>query len=117
MNSKMYKKSDLDISYSENDLQIDYLLLPSIAKDDTLVLDWSTICSIHPNIFKCLHNEAKIRTTESLVCECKLQNALIYTPHNGHTYITTNILDLDGNSPLELGDGHVTTYKNYYAKR
>ncbi|GAU21811.1 hypothetical protein TSUD_176570 [Trifolium subterraneum] len=33
-------------------------------------------------------------------------NALIRTPHNGCTYITTDILDLDGNSPLEVGNGH-----------
>ncbi|PNY11877.1 endoribonuclease dicer 2-like protein, partial [Trifolium pratense] len=117
MNSKIDKESNLGKSCLEDDLQMDYLLLPSTVIDDKLVVDWSTICSIDPYNLRCLQNEAHIWTTESSVCRCKLQNALICTPHNGRTYITTDILDLDGNSPLEVGDGQRTTYKKYYGKK
>ena len=116
MNYKTDKESVLD-KCSEDDFDIDYLLLPSIEKEQTTVVDWLTINSVNPSKIGCLHHVANIWTEKGFVCGCILQNALICTPHNGRTYITTDVSDLNGNSPIELGDGHVTTYKNYYAKR
>jgi endoribonuclease Dicer len=101
----------------EDDLEFDYLLLPSIAIEETPSVDWITINSIHPSIVKCLHHDANICTEKGLVCPCILRNALICTPHNGRTYITTGIMELDGNSALEVGDGEVTTYKNYFGQK
>ncbi|KAL5176997.1 Endoribonuclease Dicer 2 [Glycine soja] len=71
----------LDKCYLEDDLEIDYLLLPA------------------------------------LVCSCKLQNALVCTSHpigKISFYIITGIMELDGNSPMELRGGGTTTYKKYY---
>ena len=93
----------------EDDLEFDYLLLPSIAIEETPFVDWITINSIHPSIVKCLYHEANIWTEKGLVCPCILQSSWICTPHNGRTYIITSIIELDGNSPLEVGDGEFTT--------
>ncbi|KEH20231.1 endoribonuclease dicer-like protein [Medicago truncatula] len=117
MNHKTDKETDSGKFCLEDDLEIDYLLLPSIAIEETLSVDWITINSIHPSIVKCLHHEANIWTEKGLVCPCILQNALISTPHNGRTYITTGIMELDGNSPLEVGDGEVTTYQKYFEQK
>ncbi|XP_045805970.1 endoribonuclease Dicer homolog 2-like isoform X2 [Trifolium pratense] len=116
-NNKMDKESVLDKCCSEDDYDIDYLLLPSIVREQTTVVDWLTINSVHPSEIGCLHHVANIWTEKGLVCGCILQNALIFTPHNGRTYITTNIMELDGNSPLEVGNGEVTTYKKYFGQK
>ncbi|KAK2399935.1 endoribonuclease Dicer protein [Trifolium repens] len=117
MNYKIDKETLLDKCCLEDDLEIDYLLLPSIAIDETPAVDWLTISSIHPSKVTCRHHETNIWTAKGLVFGCILQNALVCTPHNGRTYITTNIMELDGNSPLEVGDGEVTTYKKYFGQK
>ncbi|WJX17040.1 hypothetical protein P8452_06998 [Trifolium repens] len=114
---KIDKETLLDKCCLEDDLEIDYLLLPSIAIDETPAVDWLTISSIHPSKVTCWHHETNIWTAKGLVFGCILQNALVCTPHNGRTYITTNIMELDGNSPLEVGDGEVTTYKKYFGQK
>ncbi|KAM7274213.1 hypothetical protein ACFE04_028877 [Oxalis oulophora] len=56
-------------------------------------------------------------TKNSLVCTCMIENCLVYTPHNGHVYCITGILqDLNSNSALELTN-EITTYKKYYKSR
>jgi len=117
MNHKTNKETDSSKFCLDDDLEIGYLLLPSIAIEETPSVDWITINSIHASIVKCLHHEANIWTEKGLVCPCILQNALVCTPHNGRTYITTGIMELDGNSPLEVGDGEVTTYQEYFGQK
>ncbi|KAK7303573.1 hypothetical protein RJT34_14482 [Clitoria ternatea] len=96
----------------EDDLEIDYLLLPATAKGERLGVDWSAINSVNPSI--CNSHTPRIWTKDGLVCTCKLKNALVCTPHNSYIYITTGIMELNGNSRLELRGGEVTTYKKYY---
>ncbi|XP_045805840.1 endoribonuclease Dicer homolog 2-like [Trifolium pratense] len=117
MKYKTDKETLLDKCCLEDDLEIDYLLLPSIVIDETPAVDWLTIKSVHPSKIGCQHHETTIWTANGLVCGCILRNALVCTPHNGRTYITTNIMELDGNSPLEVGDGEVTTYKKYFGQK
>ena len=60
----------------------------------------------------------KVDTKNGLVCSCTLGNSLVYTPHNGHLYsITGTFDDLNENSLLSLGNGEVTTSKQYYKLR
>ncbi|WJX27542.1 hypothetical protein P8452_16351 [Trifolium repens] len=111
------KETILDKCCLEDDPEIDYLLLPSVAIEKTPAVDWLTVNSIHPSKVRCMHHESNIWTANGLVCGCILRNALICTPHNGRTYITTDIMELHGNSPLEVGDGEVTTYKKYFGEK
>ncbi|XP_058762785.1 endoribonuclease Dicer homolog 2-like isoform X2 [Vicia villosa] len=117
MNHKTEKEVVLGKCCLEDDFEIDYLLLPSIAIEQTPVVDWLTINSVHPSLIECVHHKSNIHTKKGLVCSCLLQNALICTPHNGRTYITTDIMELNGNSPLEVRDGEVTTYKKYFRQK
>ncbi|XP_039686333.1 endoribonuclease Dicer homolog 2 isoform X2 [Medicago truncatula] len=117
MNSKMDKESFSEKYSLEDDLEIDYLLLPSIAIEETPSVDWLTISSIHPSKIQCRYHAANILTEKGFACGCILRNALICTPHNGRTYITAGMMELDGNSPLEVGDGEVTTYKKYFGQK
>jgi endoribonuclease Dicer len=117
LNRKTDKESLSEKFSLEDDLEIDYLLLPSIAIEETPSVDWLTISSIHPSTIQCQYHGAKILTEKGFVCGCILRNALICTPHNGRTYITTDMMELDGNSPLQVGDGEVTTYKKYFGQK
>ncbi|KAK7331288.1 hypothetical protein VNO77_25509 [Canavalia gladiata] len=103
-----------DKCYLEDDLEIDYLLLPAIAKGQSPSVDWLAISSVNPSNILCKYHPPNMSTKSGLACTCKLQNALVFTPHNGYTYITTSVMELDGNSSLELEAGEVTTYKKYY---
>ncbi|CAL0301024.1 unnamed protein product [Lupinus luteus] len=108
----------LDKFSLDDDLEIDYLLLPSTAvKNGPAVIDWLSITSVNPSKITCEKHSPKVWTINGLVCPCILQESLVYTPHNGHVYITTSVMELDGNSPLELRDGGVTTYKKYYEEK
>ncbi|CAL0334495.1 unnamed protein product [Lupinus luteus] len=107
-----------DKLYLDDDLEIDYLLLPATAiQHRPAVIDWVSITSVNPSKIICDKHSPKVWTKNGLVCPCILQNSLVYTPHNGRIYITTSIMELDGNSPLELRDGGVTTYKKYYEEK
>ncbi|KAK7380380.1 hypothetical protein VNO78_32890 [Psophocarpus tetragonolobus] len=108
--------TSLDNSYVEDDAEIDYLLLPAIGKGDQSVVNWLAINSVDRSNFTCKHHPPHIWTKSGLVCACKLQDALVCTSHcDGKIcfYITTGIMELDGNSPMEI-KGEVTTYKKYY---
>ncbi|XP_027927327.1 endoribonuclease Dicer homolog 2-like [Vigna unguiculata] len=107
----------LDKSYLQDDVGIDYLLLPAIGKGEKSLVNWLAINSVNASKFTCKCHQPHIRTKSGLVCTCKLQNALVCTSHaigKNYFYITTGLMELDGNSPLELRTGGVTTYKNYY---
>jgi hypothetical protein len=72
MNHKKDMQTVSDKYYLEDDLEFDYLLLPSIAIEETPSVDWITINSIHPSIDKYLRHEANIWTEKGLVCPCIL---------------------------------------------
>lgn len=98
----------------EDNLEIDYLLLPATAIHQRhSIIDWLSVTSVFSSQTSC-NNHVNIWTKDGQVCTCKLENALVYTPHNGHFYITTGRMELDGNSLLKLRDGRDTTYKKYY---
>ncbi|KAE9594842.1 putative ribonuclease III post-transcriptional gene silencing PAZ-Argonaute family [Lupinus albus] len=102
----------------DDDLEIDYLLLPATAiQNRPAVIDWLSITSVNPSKITCEKHSPEVWTKNGLVCPCILRESLVYTPHNGHLYITTAVMELDGNSPLELRDGGVTTYKKYYEEK
>ena len=108
----------LEKSYSD-DIGIDYLLLPAIGKGEKSIVNWLAINSVNASSFKCNH-QPNIMTRSGLVCTCKLQDALVCTSHasgKNNFYITTGVIELDGNSPMELRTGGVTTYKNYYEQQ
>ncbi|KAJ1414388.1 Ribonuclease III domain [Sesbania bispinosa] len=107
----------LDKCCLKDDLEIDYLLLPAIAKKHRPAVDWLAINSVNPSKFTCEYHASNIRTKSGLVCTCIMQNALVCTPHNGYIYITTGVMELNGNSPLELRGGGVTTYKKYFEQK
>ncbi|XP_029129825.1 endoribonuclease Dicer homolog 2 isoform X2 [Cajanus cajan] len=109
--------TDIDKSYLEDNLEIDYLLLPAIDKGLNPVVDWLAINSVNPCSIRCKIHQPTIWTKSGLVCTCKLQGSLVCTSHaNGkiYFYVTTGLMDLNGNSPMELRGGGVTTYKAYY---
>ncbi|XP_028180116.1 endoribonuclease Dicer homolog 2-like isoform X1 [Glycine soja] len=107
----------LDRCYLEDDLEIDYLLLPAMGKGKYTAINWLAVNSVNPSEVSCKYHEPHIRTKSGLVCSCKLQNALVCTSHpigKISFYIATGTMELDGNSPMELRGGGVTTYKKYY---
>ncbi|XP_057430134.1 endoribonuclease Dicer homolog 2-like [Lotus japonicus] len=100
----------------EDGLEIDYLLLPSIVKDQGTIIDWRTVHSVNSSDIVCKDHTPNIWTKDGLACRCMLQNSLVNTPHNGCIYITIGMANSDGNSPLELRGGEVITYKKYFEK-
>ncbi|KAL5140770.1 Endoribonuclease Dicer 2 [Glycine soja] len=109
--------TSLDKCYLEDNVEIDYLLLPAIGKGEKSHVNWLAIKSVEPSSFTCKYHQPHIETKSGLVCTCKLQDALVCTSHPGgkiYFYITTGITELHGNSPMELRGGGVTTYKKYY---
>jgi len=110
----------LDKCYLEGDVEIDYLLLPAIGKGEKSIVNWLAISAVNPSNIKCEYHPNHIRTKSGLVCTCRLQDALVFTSHavdKIHFYITTGTMKLDGNSPMKLRDGEVTTYKKYYKQK
>ncbi|KAL2341556.1 hypothetical protein Fmac_009496 [Flemingia macrophylla] len=110
-------ETGVDKCYLEDDLDIDYLLLPAIGKGEKSVIDWIAVNSINPYNFTCKLHPPHIITKSGLVCTCKLKEALVCTSHHSgeiYFYITTGIMELDGNSSMELRGGGLTTYKKYY---
>jgi len=109
----------LDKGYSEGGVEIDYLLLPAIGKGENSIVNWLAINAVNPSNIKCQYHP-DIRTKSGIVCSCRLQDALVFTSHavdKIHFYITTGTMELDGNSPMKLRDGGVTTYKKYYKQK
>ncbi|WVY94127.1 hypothetical protein V8G54_033215 [Vigna mungo] len=101
----------------EGGVEIDYLLLPAIGKGEKSLVDWLTIIAVNPSNIMCEYHP--LRTKSGIVCTCRLQDALVFTSHGDriHFYITTGTTELDGNSPMKLRDGGVTTYKKYYKQK
>ncbi|TKY72390.1 Endoribonuclease Dicer-like 2 [Spatholobus suberectus] len=107
----------VDKCYLEGNLEIDYLLLPAIGKGQ---IHWLAINSVNPYNITCKFHQPNIWTKSGLVCTCKLQGSLVCSSHaNGkiYFYITTGVMELNGNSPMELKSGGVTTYKKYYEQQ
>ncbi|KAK7246161.1 hypothetical protein RIF29_41021 [Crotalaria pallida] len=110
--------ASLDKLYSDDDLEIDYLLLPAtVTQHRPALIDWLSITSVYPSKVTCRNHSQKVLTKNGVVCTCILQDSLVFTPHSGHIYVTTGIMGLNGNSPLELRDGGVTTYKKYFEQK
>ncbi|GJS07430.1 endoribonuclease Dicer homolog 2 [Tanacetum coccineum] len=107
-------------------MAFDYLLLPTKGVNRTpVVIDW---VSVHSVSFPFLTEERecnptsnrhdKVHTLNGLVCSCVVENSLVYTPHNKHVYCTTKrLIGLNANSPLQIREGELTTYKKYYKER
>ncbi|XP_031279444.1 endoribonuclease Dicer homolog 2-like, partial [Pistacia vera] len=103
--------------------EMDYFLLPSTNSHQQLI-DWTSVTSV---LFPCNYgpkdhtncplegNAHFVETKSGRFCTCRIQNSLVYTPHNGHVYCITGILyHLNTNSLLTMKDGAVITYKEYY---
>lgn len=119
------KKSLEAVKVKSNLTVFDYLLFPSMGLNNSSpVIDWASVnsvafpymkqnnCSLTSN----LHHH--ICTINGVVCSCAMENALVYTPHNGRVYCTTKRLtELNGNSSLQLKEGEAITYQNYYKTR
>ncbi|XP_058102614.1 endoribonuclease Dicer homolog 2 [Magnolia sinica] len=116
--------------------RIAYLLLPSVfSNQNSVKIDWECVRSIlfssvlvrsagtvggNAVHHRCLPSDIcrRIQTKDAVVYSCILRNALVFTPHNGHIYCITGILDdLDGNSILKLRGGEALTYKAYYESK
>ncbi|XP_015960524.2 endoribonuclease Dicer homolog 2 isoform X2 [Arachis duranensis] len=115
LDHNMEKLRSADQLCSEGDPEIDYLLLP--IHKQRLSVDWSSINSLYPSKFACGNHSLNVWTKNGRVCTCMLRNALVYTPHNDHFYITTDITCLNGNSHLNLRHGAITTYKKYFIQK
>ncbi|KAK1273870.1 hypothetical protein QJS04_geneDACA021907 [Acorus gramineus] len=112
-----------------------YLLLPSTRCDHGgIAVDWACVrsmlfssevpfsndvvggiaaqpCHLH-------HGSHLMRMKDGLWCRCRINNSIVYTPHNRRMYSVTGILDnLNCRSTLELKRGDQVTYKNYYQSR
>ncbi|CAH2078579.1 unnamed protein product [Thlaspi arvense] len=104
---------------------LDYLLVPSTYEHETsLLIDWEVIRSVSLTCHKpcdthvldcCSSKDASrnVHTKDGMFCTCVVQNALVYTPHNGKVYITKGVLNnLNANSLMN----HMT-YIEHYEKR
>lgn len=59
-----------------------------------------------------------IQIENGCICRCMLHHSVVYTPHNGHIYCITGILDeMDMNSTFKLRNGEITTYKKHFFSR
>lgn len=106
---------------------LDYLLVPSTHEQKASLIDWEVIRSVNFTSHKpwerhvdCSAKDASciLHTKDGLFCTCVLQNALVYTPHNGYVYCTRGILsNLNANSVLTMRNSGDVTYMEYYEKR
>ncbi|KAK9919220.1 hypothetical protein M0R45_027830 [Rubus argutus] len=118
-------KEILDGLCSGENLGLDYLLLPgSRVHQRPSMIDWQCVISVlfsregYMNEHIDCSLPHAVHTKNGVVCTCMIQNSLVYTPHNGSLYCITGLLnELNGNSPLQLSDGRVLTYKNYFEER
>nr|XP_011466081.1 PREDICTED: endoribonuclease Dicer homolog 2 [Fragaria vesca subsp. vesca] len=118
-------KEALDGLCSGENLGFDYLMLPGIIiHKRPSMIDWKCVTSV---LYSCEENSKEhidcslprvLHTKNGAVCTCMIRNSVVCTPHNGSLYCITGLLDnLNGNSLLQLSDGRVLTYKNYYEAR
>lgn len=105
----------------------DFFLLPSSGPRQDPLIDWTCVSSVslkniwtnHSACGSCGAIGASLHTYRSLpLCLCVLENCLVCTPHNGHLYCISGLLDgLNATSLLKLKDGVSITYKEYYKQR
>lgn len=120
-NNKLNENDEICLGDSP---KVDYLLLPSTGVE---LISWETVLSVLVSSREyCVHRGISstkgfaydVQTKTGLVCICRLQNALVYTPHNGHVYCITGVLsELNGNSLLKLRKNEMMPYKEYYKVR
>ncbi|KAI3762292.1 hypothetical protein L1987_52717 [Smallanthus sonchifolius] len=119
------KKSLEAIEMKDNLTVFDYILLPSLGLNKSLLdIDWISVHSVafpyvkQHNCSLTGNNHHQIYTLNGLVCNCLVENALVYTPHNGRMYCTTKrLIGLNSNSSLQIREGEGITYKEYYKAR
>ncbi|XP_071713455.1 endoribonuclease Dicer homolog 2-like [Rutidosis leptorrhynchoides] len=117
---------------SDNDQMVfDYLLLPSTGLNETSsMIDWSTVNSVlfpfkkEHNCSLNDHNHTKVHIRNDdnqlrVICSCFVENALVYTPHDGRVYCTMNKLNgLNCNSSMRVAtEGEPFLYKSFYKTR
>lgn len=117
----------LDGLHLRDGVALDYLLVPSTHEQKASLIDWEVIRSVNLTSHKpwerhadCSAKDASciLHTKEGLFCTCVLQNALVYTPHNGYVYCTRGILsNLNANSILTRRKSGDESYMEYYEKR
>ncbi|KAL7582994.1 endoribonuclease Dicer homolog 2-like [Lactuca sativa] len=126
--TKLQKPVDFLKIKNDDDVAYDYLLLPSAGPDKArMVVEWKAVQAamfayereVNERMCCLKGNEhQKVHTKNGLVCSCFMEKSLVCTPHNGRVYCTTGRLPgLNGNSPLEITEGGVVSYKSYYKKR
>lgn len=79
----------------EDNLEIDYILLPSTTTHPIPF----TIC-LSSSQDGCNNHVANVITKAGQVCSCELENSLVHTPDDDIFYIITGKMELDGNSLL-----------------
>ncbi|PIN21629.1 Ribonuclease [Handroanthus impetiginosus] len=105
-----------------------YIFLPALRSQESVTVDWNCITGVHyPKKVSSGKNSCRFSarghghymlTKNSMVCLCMLENSLVCTPHNDMLYcIDGTLQDFDGNTLLELGEGEMVTYKQYYQQR
>ncbi|XP_010249398.1 PREDICTED: endoribonuclease Dicer homolog 2 isoform X2 [Nelumbo nucifera] len=121
-------KDVMDETFQKQILPIvDYILLPF--SDNTKCFDWEYVIydgndwGKQMHYCRCRSNVHWMHTINGIFCRCMLVNSLVLTPHNGHIYCITHILDdLDANSPMKCykcknEDEGVPSYMDYYRSR
>ncbi|XP_010485668.1 PREDICTED: endoribonuclease Dicer homolog 2-like isoform X2 [Camelina sativa] len=117
----------LDGLHLRDGVALDYLLVPSTYSHETSLIDWAVIRSVNLTCHKALEKHLNcstngasrlLHTKDGLFCTCVVQNALVYTPHNGYVYCTNGILNnLNAKSLLTKRETGDKTYIEYYEKR
>lgn len=101
-----------------------YLLIPSINER----VDWACVNSPTLSVESGMQHlehccstkimSQLIQIENGCICRCMLHHSVVYTPHNGHVYCITGILDeMDMNSSFKLRNGEITTYRKYFFTR
>lgn len=102
--------ASLDGLHQRDGVALDYLLVPSTPEQKSSLIDWEVIRSVNltsrepwERHVDCSAKDASciLHTKDELFCTCVLQNALVYTPHNGYVYCTRGVpSNLNANSIL-----------------
>ncbi|XP_034223527.1 endoribonuclease Dicer homolog 2-like isoform X2 [Prunus dulcis] len=108
---------------------IDYLLLPAARMHQRpFIIDWECVMSVpfrseenseyHVDSSPPNNCSRVLHTKNGMVCTCRIQNSLVYTPHTGLLYCITGLLnDLNGNSRMRPRRRRARTYKTHYEEK
>lgn len=117
----------LDGLHIRDGVALDYLLLPSTHSHGKSPIDWAVIRSVNLTCQKAWEKHVNcsakgasciLHTKDGLFCSCVVQDALVYTPHNGYVYCTKGVLNnLNAKSLLTKRTSVDQTYIEYYEKR